>query len=76
MTNTDQVICKSTLGWIPKPGIVCRNFDQLQDLKLKHFEMVDFKHPSYSGYRHHELTNEINELRKYLRKSAVLLKKT
>ena len=38
--------------------------------------MVDFKHPSYSGYRHHELTNEINECRKYLRKSAVLHKKS
>ena len=37
--------------------------------------MVDFKHPSNSGYRHHELTNKINEWRKYLRKSAVLLKK-
>ena len=84
MTNTDKVMWKSTLGWIPKSGVptenmwknVCRNFHLLQDLKLKYFEMVDFKHPSYSGYRHHELTNEINECRKYLRKSAVLHKKS
>ena len=83
MTNTDKVICKSTLGRVPKSGAptenmwknICRSFDQLQDLKLKHFEMVDFKHPSNSGYIHHELINKINEWRKYLRKSAVLLKK-
>lgn len=36
--------------------------------------MVDFKNSSFSGYRHHKLTNEINEWRECIRKSEFLLK--
>ena len=54
---------------------VSRNFDQLQELKSKHFEIVDFKHSAYSGYRHRELTKEINEWRECIRKSEFLNKK-
>ena len=40
---------------------VCGNFDQFQELNSKHFETVNFKNSTYSGYRHRELTKEINE---------------
>ena len=55
--------------------IVFRNFDQLQERKSEHFEIVDFKHSVYSGYRHRELTKEINEWRECIRKSQFFNKK-
>ena len=54
---------------------VCGNFDQLQELNSKHFETVNFKHSTYSGYRHRELTKEINEWRECIPKSEFLNKK-
>lgn len=40
---------------------VCRNIDQLQDLKSKHLEMTHVKGTAYAGYRKHDLMVEINK---------------
>ena len=53
---------------------VCWNFDQLQQLTLKHFATIGLKHSSFLGYRHHELTNKINKWIERIRKSEFLLK--
>ena len=70
-------------GMDPKSGVptermwtnVCRNFDKLQELKKRHFNIVDCNQKSKSpGYRNRELGREIDEWRYCLRKSRFLSK--
>ena len=51
---------------------VCRNIDQLQNLKSKHLEMTDVKGTAYAGYRKHGLMVEINKWRTCIRKCKFL----